>query len=144
MCLWKGMGTLEMMDRVLGWHEQEEEESEEVGVFDATMTALGLKTNKIGDMEFINRVENTYEAYYRDRSREVEHDYVKAFKSGDSPAMARAREEWSKLNESRRNLGFKTRPMSELFKAPQAARKYETRTSKNLQSTGVRAAGYAN
>jgi hypothetical protein len=28
-CLWKGMGTLEMMDRVLGWHEQEEEESEE-------------------------------------------------------------------------------------------------------------------
>lgn len=117
---------------------------EEVGVFDATMTALGLKTNKIGGMEFINRVENTYEAYYRDRSREVEHDYVRAFKSGDSPAMARAREEWSKLNESRRNLGFKTRPMSELFKAPQAARKYETRTSKNLQSTGVRAAGYAN
>lgn len=30
-CLWTGLGTLEMMDRVLGWHGEEEEEDEEEG-----------------------------------------------------------------------------------------------------------------
>jgi hypothetical protein len=116
----------------------------EVGVFDSMMTAVGLKTNTLADKEFINRVETTYEAYYRKETQKVEHDYVQAYKKGDSAAMQDARERWTEINASRRDLGFKTQPMSQLFKAPQAARKYDQRTTKNLQTSGVKAAGYAN
>ena len=84
----------------------------EVGVFDSMMTAVGLKTNTLADKEFINRVETTYEAYYRKETQKVEHDYVQAYKTGDSAAMQNARERWTEINASRRDLGFKTQPMS--------------------------------
>ena len=115
---------------------------DEVSFFDSTMTALGLKTNAVATKEFINRVETTYEHYYSSQTARVEHAYVAAFKDGNSEGMQKARERWMELNNSRRELGFKTHPMSDLFKAPQAARKLDQRNSKNMQLSGATAAGY--
>jgi hypothetical protein len=39
--------------------------------------------------------------------------------------MADAREEWSKLQESRVKNGYKRQPLSDLFRAPSAAAKRE-------------------
>jgi hypothetical protein len=115
---------------------------DEISFFDSAMTAIGLKTNTVADKEFINRVETTYENYYGSQTGEVKKDYVAAFKDGDSAGMQKARERWMVLNNSKRDLGFKTSPMSDLFKAPQAARKLDQRTSKNMQRSGAVAAGY--
>ena len=115
---------------------------DEISAFDSAMTAIGLKTNAVADKEFINRVETTYEHYYSSQTAKVEHAYVAAFKDGNSEGMQKARERWMELNNSKRELGFKTQPMSDLFKAPQAARKLDQRNNKNMQRSGATAAGY--
>jgi hypothetical protein len=116
---------------------------DEIGMLDVMTQALGLKSGTVGEKEFVNRVTNTYEAYYRDQGQKVSSDYVKAYSKGDKAAMEEARARWKELNDSRRENGFKIRPMSELFKAPQAARKNEQRVNRTLNSTGQRLTGYA-
>jgi hypothetical protein len=116
---------------------------DEIGMLDVMGQALGLKSGTVGEKEFINRVTNTYEAYYRDEGQKVSAEYVKAYAKGDKATMEQARERWKELNDSRRENGFKVRPMSELFKAPQAARKNEQKVNRTLNSTGQRLTGYA-
>ena len=116
---------------------------EEIGVFDTALAAVGLRTNTIGDREFINRVQTTYEAYFRDETRSIEQKYIRAYTEGNSDAMQKARETWQSLNEKRREYGFKPQPLSDLFKAPANARKYEMRTQRALDRSGSRLAGFA-
>jgi hypothetical protein len=116
---------------------------DEIGMLDVMGQALGLKSGTVGEKEFINRVTTTYEAYYRDEGQKVSAEYVKAYAKGDKATMEQARERWKELNDSRRENGFKVRPMSELFKAPQAARKNEQKVNRTLNSTGQRLTGYA-
>jgi hypothetical protein len=66
-----------------------------------------------------------FDKFYDERTAEIKGDYVEASRNGDIVGMADAREEWSKLQESRVKNGYKRQPLSDLFKAPSAATKRE-------------------
>jgi hypothetical protein len=114
---------------------------DDVSAFTSFMQAIGLRTNELADKEFINRVTNTYDAYYREQSQKIKRQYSEAFEKGDSRKMAEARELWSEMNDSRRRNGFDVQPYSSLIKAPRQARKYEQRVNRQLDNTGRDLAG---
>ena len=115
---------------------------DEITFFDAFMQGIGLPTNTITDRQFINRSEIKYEQFYNDRTSDIKRDYISAYKSGDSEAMEEARQDWRDMQDSRRKNGFKIQPMSDLFKAPQAAMKREVKTNRTLNTSGATSAGF--
>ena len=115
---------------------------DEITFFDAFMQGIGLPTNTITDREFINRTEIKYEQFYNDRTSDIKRDYISAYKSGNSEAMEEARQDWRDMQDSRRKNGFKIQPMSDLFKAPQAAMKREVKTNRTLNTSGATSAGF--
>jgi hypothetical protein len=116
---------------------------EEITFFDAFMQGIGLPTNTISDMQFINRTEAQYEKFYNERTTDIKRDYIEAYKKGDSEKLEEARQNWINMQESRRANGFKVQPMSELFRAPMQAVKREAKTVKNLNTSGATAAGFS-
>lgn len=98
---------------------------EEISMFDAAFQAVGLPTTTITDRQFTQRVVAEFDKFYDKRTTEIKGDYVEASRSGDVSGMADAREEWSKLQESRAKNGYKRQPLSDLFRAPSAAAKRE-------------------
>ena len=98
---------------------------EEISMFDAAFQAVGLPTTTITDRQFTQRVVAEFDKFYDKRTTEIKGDYVEASRNGDVNGMADAREEWSKLQESRAKNGYKRQPLSDLFKAPSAAAKRE-------------------
>jgi hypothetical protein len=56
--------------------------------------------------------------------------------------MEEARQDWRDMQDSRRKNGFKIQPMSDLFKAPQAAMKREVKTNRTLNTSGATSAGF--
>jgi hypothetical protein len=115
---------------------------DEITFFDAFMQGIGLPTNTITDRQFINRTEIKYEQFYNDRTSDIKRDYISAYKSGNSEAMEEARQDWRDMQDSRRKNGFKIQPMSDLFKAPQAAMKREVKTNRTLNTSGATSAGF--
>ena len=115
---------------------------DEITFFDAFMQGIGLPTNTITDRQFINRTEIKYEQFYNDRTSDIKRDYISAYKSGNSEAMEEARQDWRDMQDSRRKNGFKIQPMSDLFKAPQAAMKREVKTNRTLSTSGTTSAGF--
>lgn len=114
---------------------------DDVSEFTVIMQALGLKSGEASDMQFINRVTTTYEAYYRGETQRIKQQYTEAFKLGDSRALSLARERWDEINVSRKRNGFDVQPFSSLIRAPMEAQKYEGRVNKQLNETGRQLAG---
>jgi len=98
---------------------------EEISMFDTAFQAVGLPTTTITDRQFTQRVVAEFDKFYDKRTTEIKGDYVEASRKGDVNGMADAREEWSKLQESRAKNGYKRQPLSDLFRAPSAAAKRE-------------------
>ena len=98
---------------------------EEISMFDAAFQAVGLPTTTLTDRQFTQRVVAEFDKFYDKRTTEIKGDYVNASRDGDVNSMADAREEWSKLQESRVKNGYKRQPLSDLFRAPSAAAKRE-------------------
>ena len=98
---------------------------EEISMFDAAFQAVGLPTTTLTDRQFTQRVVAEFDKFYDKRTTEIKGDYVNASRDGDVNGMADAREEWSKLQESRVKNGYKRQPLSDLFRAPSAAAKRE-------------------
>jgi len=111
--------------------------------FDALMVGIGLPTNTITDRQFIQRTEAQYENFYREKTTDLKKDYVKAMKDGNSDKLEEVRSEWQSMQDSRRANGFKIQPMSELFKAPQAAQKHSVKTMQTLNTSGRQASGFS-
>ena len=99
--------------------------AEELTMLDAAFQAVGLPTNTITDRQRLQSVVKNTDKFYQDASTEIKNDYTKAFKSGDSEAMASARDAWAELQASRRAHGYQVQPLSNLFKAPMEQRKRE-------------------
>jgi hypothetical protein len=94
-------------------------------MLDAAFQAVGLPTTTITGRQYAQRTMAEFDKFYSDRAAEVKGAYVNANREGDTEGMADARQEWQKLQDSRRRNGYKIQPMSELFKATVAARKRE-------------------
>lgn len=98
---------------------------EEISMVDAAFQAVGLPTDTVTDRQRVQKVVADTDTFYKDKSAQVKHDYVKAFKAGDSGAMQDAREEWMRLQDSRARNGYSRQPLSNLFRAPMEQRKRE-------------------
>jgi hypothetical protein len=106
---------------------------DEISMLDAAFQAVGLPTNTITDRQFTQKVVKEFDKYYTQRTTEVKGDYVEASRKGDSAAMADAREEWIKLQESRVANGYKRQPYSELYRAPMEANKRARATAGGVE-----------
>jgi hypothetical protein len=98
---------------------------EDFGMVDAAFQAVGLPTNTVTDRQFTQQVKAEYDQLYAQKSTDIKGEYVKAYRENDAKGMARAREEFQQLEDSRVANGYKRQPMSDLLKAPMAAMKRE-------------------
>ena len=108
---------------------------EDYGMVDAAFQAVGLPTNTVTDRQFTQNVKTEYDKFYHQKSTDIKGEYVNAYRAGDAQGMAKAREEFQRLEESRVSNGYKRLPMSELLKAPMAAMKRERGVIGGVETT---------
>ena len=107
---------------------------EEVGFTDAILQGFGLPTTAVTERQYLQGQAIKYDQYYSDRAKEIKHDYVKAHRENDTEAMAKARDEWNHVQESRSKNGYTRQPLSQLIKAPMQAAKREGMTVAGVQA----------
>ena len=108
---------------------------EDFGMVDAAFQAVGLPTNTVTDRQFTQNVKAEYDKFYHQKSTDIKGEYVNAYRAGDAKGMAKAREEFQRMEESRVSNGYKRLPMSELLKAPMAAMKRERGVIGGVETT---------
>jgi hypothetical protein len=108
---------------------------EDISLIDAAFQAVGLPTTTITDRQYTQKVIAEFDKFYSERAKDIKGSYVEASRSSDSAAMAEARDDWQKLQESRVKNGYKRQPMSELFRAPVEARKRERGVVGGVETT---------
>ena len=108
---------------------------EEISMIDAAFQAVGLPTSTITDRQYTQKVVAEFDKFYAQRAGEIKASYVEGSRASDPAAMAEARDDWQKLQESRVRNGYKRQPMSELFRAPVEARKRERGVVGGVETT---------
>jgi len=108
---------------------------EDVSLIDAAFQAVGLPTTTITDRQYTQKVVVEFDKFYSERAADIKRSYVEGSRDSDSAAMAEAREDWQKLQESRVKNGYKRQSMSELFRAPAEARKRERGVVGGVETT---------
>lgn len=108
---------------------------EEISMIDAAFQAVGLPTTTITDRQYTQKVVAEFDKFYAQRAGEIKAMYVEGSRASDPAAMAEARDDWQKLQESRVKNGYKRQSMSELFRAPVEARKRERGVVGGVETT---------
>lgn len=108
---------------------------EEISMIDAAFQAVGLPTSTITDRQYTQKVVAEFDKFYASRAGEIKASYVEGSRQSDAAAMAEARDDWQKLQESRVKNGYKRQSMSELFRAPAEARKRERSVVGGVETT---------
>jgi hypothetical protein len=108
---------------------------EEISMIDAAFQAVGLPTTTITDRQYTQKVVAEFDKFYASRAGEIKSMYVEGSRASDPAAMAEARDDWQKLQESRVKNGYKRQSMSELFRAPVEARKRERGVVGGVETT---------
>ena len=103
----------------------------EISSAETIMQALGIQPVKQTIVAEKQRATLDMNQNFQDRSTKVKADYIKAVRSGESTADARAA--WTKLQEARVNNGYTRQPLAELLKAPQSQAKRERQTKDGVQ-----------
>ena len=100
----------------------------EISALDTVFTALGVPVvQQSVTYERQNRMRDVTKNF-TERTTRIKNDYTKAVREKDTAAMAEARTEWTKLQQTRQRNGLKPQPVSNLLKAPQEQREREKRT----------------
>ena len=101
---------------------------EDISEFGLLLNALGLPSTMLNDMKRENARHYEVTQFFEDRSGEIKHDFLKAFKDKDSAEMAELRKEWMDLqaakDRQRKLLGgnrefLKRQDLSTLLMYPQ-------------------------
>jgi hypothetical protein len=108
---------------------------EDISMIDAAFQAVGLPTSTITDRQYTQKVVAEFDKFYAQRAGEIKASYVEGSRQSDAAAMAEARDDWQKLQESRIRNGYKRQSMSELFRAPAEARKRERGVVGGVETT---------
>ena len=108
---------------------------EDISMIDAAFQAVGLPTTTITDRQYTQKVVAEFDKFYASRAGEIKSSYVEGSRQSDAAAMAEARDDWQKLQESRVRNGYKRQSMSELFRAPAEARKRERGVVGGVETT---------
>lgn len=101
--------------------------------------AIGLKSSQMKHMEWVRGQQYEIGKFVSDRTKELKANYVQAYRDGDTDELGKLSEHWLKLQEVKRDLRpmfndsmeeLKTRPLSDLLKAPANALKRDLKAQK--------------
>lgn len=100
--------------------------AEELNWFDLAAQAAGWPSKTISDRWEMYGMLLETEEFFRNRTGKIKRAYTEAYEEGDAQEMAEAREEWRRLQRTRRdyNVG-QPQSLSELIKAPREKREKE-------------------
>ena len=90
--------------------------SDKFSAIDLFQQALGFTPKQITDYNRVKGSMFRHERAFGDMADQIHKDFNEARRSGDTKAMAKAREEWKKLQDQRYTAGFKRQSMSLLLK----------------------------
>jgi hypothetical protein len=107
--------------------------ADDIGTLEAFSQAIGLPTTKISDRQWRANVKYESDTFYRERTNDVKQQYSRAYRAGDTEAMAQARDEWTRVQAARRAAGYQPKPLSDLLKAPREQGKRERITIGGVQ-----------
>lgn len=108
---------------------------EDISLIDTAFQAVGLPTTTITDRQYTQKVVAEFDKFYSQRAGEIKSSYLKASRQSDPAAMAEARDDWQKLQDSRAKNGYKRQPLSELLRVPAEARKRERGVVGGVETT---------
>lgn len=108
---------------------------EELSFYDSLMMGLGLPTLKTTSRTETQFKSQQYETFFRERVTKLKRQYSEAYEENDREAMLEARQAWGEMQASRKNLGFKVQPLSDLLKAPREKAKAEAKLENGIRTT---------
>lgn len=108
---------------------------EELSFYDSLMMGLGLPTLKTTSRTETQFKSQQYEQFFRERVTKLKRQYSEAYEENDREAMLEARQAWAETQASRKNLGFKVQPLSDLLKAPREKAKAEAKLQGGVRTT---------
>lgn len=106
---------------------------EEIDFAASFAKAIGLTTAKESERKFDQGVAYDTKKAFEDRATQIKKEYVKAQREMDLDAAGSLRNQWQKLQGSRREAGFTTQPLSELLRAPVEQAKRNRNVSNGVQ-----------
>lgn len=107
--------------------------AEEITMADTLMKSLGFKTVNDTTRQLVTGKRYEFEAFFRDKTRDIKKDYNDAYREGDGTRLEELRESWMDLQSFKRDYGFKAQGMSDLLKAPIEQAKRERNTISGVQ-----------
>ena len=106
---------------------------EEINLLQSTLKALGFRSADDSVRQLIRGKKYEFEQFFNKRTSELKNQYAQAYRSGDAEKMKELRESWTAMQQSKRDLGFTTQPLSTLLKAPSERAKRERNTADGVQ-----------
>lgn len=100
--------------------------AEELNWFDLAAQTAGWPSKTISDRYEIYGMLIETEEFFRNRTGKIKRAYTEAYEEGDASEMAEARDEWRRLQQSRRDYKVgEVQSLSVLLKAPREKREKE-------------------
>lgn len=107
--------------------------ADEISTFETFAKAVGWPTSAVAERRFDRQVAFDNKEAFESKASRIKNEYARAVRSNDSDARRAAIEKWQRLQNSRREAGFKPQPLSTLMRAPQEQAKRERNTAGGLQ-----------
>lgn len=107
--------------------------ADEIGTFETFAKMIGFPTSAGAERRFDRQIAFDNKEAFESKASRLKNEYSRAVRSNDSDARRQAIEKWQRLQNSRREAGFKPQPLSTLMKAPQEQAKRERNTSGGVQ-----------
>ena len=115
---------------------------EDINGMALALDALGLPSAELKRMEWVRSQQYEIGRFYVDRTKQIQREYAKAAKDGDSDEMLELREEWQALQDGKDRVrqyfndaddALKRQPLSTLLKYPKAAARREEKLQRQAQ-----------
>jgi hypothetical protein len=107
--------------------------ADEIATWQSFAQAVGWPTTSVTERRFDRGVAFDNREAFDSRASKIKNEYTRAVRGSDSEARRKAIEKWQRLQNSRREAGFKPQPLSTLMRAPQEQAKRERNTVGGLQ-----------
>lgn len=100
---------------------------EDVNGMAMAMDALGVPSSQMTDMKWLRSQQYEVTQFYQQKSKQLEHDYVEAYRDGDVEKQGELRKAWTELQNGKDELrhwfgdsheSLKRQPLSTLIRAP--------------------------
>lgn len=107
--------------------------AEEISNWESFAKVIGWPTSAVSERRFDRQVAYDNKEAFESKAAKIKNEYTRAVRSNDADGRRQAIEKWQRLQNSRREAGFKPQPLSTLMKAPQEQAKRERNTAGGVQ-----------